>query len=96
MTVKILQNQGRHSVLAFISLLPISVVCILDIEANGFYDSSNQLYDTALSTRGYTQHAFRPYIDSEINHKHYLIRIKEWILLTCLVSSGTIRLFYPF
>ena len=25
------------------------------------HDSSNQLHDAALLTRGYTQHAFRPY-----------------------------------
>ena len=72
---KILQNHGRHSMLAFLSSLPISVFWILDIEANKFYDNSNQLIDTALLTRGYTQHALRRYIDSEINHKRYFIKI---------------------
>ena len=60
---------------AFLSSLPISVLRILDIAANKFYDSSNQLYDAALLTRGYTQHAFCPYIDSEINHTCYFIKI---------------------
>ena len=31
--------------LAFLSSLPISVLRILDTEANKFYDRSNQLYD---------------------------------------------------
>ena len=57
--------------LAFLSSLPISVLCILDIKVNKFYNSSNQLYDAALLTRGYTQHAVCFYIDSEINHKRY-------------------------
>ena len=74
MTVKILQNHGHHS-LAFLSSLPIYVLCILYIEANKFYYSSNQLYDAALLTHGYTQRAIRPYIDSEINHKRYFIKI---------------------
>ena len=61
--------------LAFLSSLPISVLRILDTEANKFYDRSNQLYDAALLTRGYTQHALRLYIDSEINHKRHYIKV---------------------
>ena len=61
--------------LAFLSSLPISVLRILDTEANKFYDRSNQLYDAALLTRGYTQHALRPYIDSKINHKRHYIKV---------------------
>ena len=61
--------------LAFQSSLPISVLRILDTEANKFYDRSNQLYDAVLLTRGYTQHALRPYIDSEINHKRHYIKV---------------------
>ena len=61
--------------LAYFSFLPISVLCILDTEANKFYNRSNQLYDAALLTRGYTQHALRPYIDSEINHKRHYIKV---------------------
>ena len=34
-----------------------------------------QLYDAALLTRCYTQHALRPFIDSEINHKGHFIKI---------------------
>ena len=37
----------------------ISVLCILDIEANTFYDRSNQLCSVAFLTRGYTQYALR-------------------------------------
>ena len=32
-------------------------------------------YEAALLTRCYTQHALRPLIDSEINHKRHFIRI---------------------
>ena len=61
--------------LAFLSSLPISVLRILDTEANKFYDRSSQLYDAALLTRGCTQHALRPYIDSGINHKRHYIKV---------------------
>ena len=61
--------------LAFLSLLLISVLRSLDTEANKFYDRSNQLYYAALLTRGYTQYALRPYIDSEINHKRHYIKV---------------------
>ena len=40
----------------------------MDTEANKLYDRSNRLYDTALLSRCYTQHALRPVIDSKINH----------------------------
>ena len=62
---------------AFLSSLPISALRILDTEANKFYDRSNQLYDAALLTRGYTQHTLRPYIDSEINHKRHYIEVSS-------------------
>ena len=60
---------------AFLSSLPISVLRILDTEANKFYDRNHQLYDAALLTRCYTQHALRPFIDSETNHKQHFIKI---------------------
>ena len=50
-----LEDHGRHSMLSFLSSLPISVLCILDTEANKFYDRNHQLYDTVLLTRCYTQ-----------------------------------------
>ena len=58
-----------------LSSLPISVLRILDTEANKFYDRNHQLYDAALLTRCYTPHALRPFIDSEINHKRHFIKI---------------------
>ena len=58
-----------------LSSLPISVLRILDTEANKFYDRNHQLYDAALLTRCYTQHALRPFIDSETNHKRHFIKI---------------------
>ena len=90
---KILEDHGRHSMLSFLSSLPISVLRILDTEANKFYDRNHQLYDAALLTRCYTQHALRPFIDSETNHKRHFIKIpfiiKELNLLTYLVSLRT-------
>ena len=63
------------SMLSYLSLLPISVLRSLDTEANNFYDRSNRLYDAALLTRCYTQHALRPVIDSEINHQRHFLKI---------------------
>ena len=56
--------------------LSISSLCNYDIEANKFYDRAHWLYDAALLTRCYTQHALRPYIDSEINHIRNFIKIQ--------------------
>ena len=44
----------------------------LDTEANKFYDRAHRLYDAAILTRCYTQHALRPYIDYEINHIRHI------------------------
>ena len=61
--------------LSLLSSLPIPVLRILDIEANKFYDRNHQIYDAALLTRSYTQHALRPLIDSEMNHQRHFIKI---------------------
>ena len=61
--------------LSYLSLLPISVLRSLDTEANKFYDRTNRLYDAALLTRCYTQHALRPVIDSKINQIRHFIKI---------------------
>ena len=48
----------------------------MDTAANNFYNRSNRLYDAALLTRCYTQHALRrPVIDSKINHVRHFIKI---------------------
>ena len=75
---KVLEDHGRHSMLSFLSSLPISLISVLRIletEANKFYDRNHQLYDAALLTRCYTQHALCPFIDSETNHKRHFIKI---------------------
>ena len=54
--------------------LSISSLYNLDIEANKFYDRAHRLNDAAILTRCYTQHALRPYIDSEINHIRHFIK----------------------
>ena len=46
----------------------------MDIEANKFYDRAHRLYDAAILTRCYTQHALWPYIDSEINRIRHFIK----------------------
>ena len=61
--------------ISILSPLPISVLRILDTEANKFNDRNHQLYDAALLTRCYTQHALCPFIDSETNHKRKFIKI---------------------
>ena len=48
----------------------------MDIEANKFYDRAHRLYDAAILTQCYTQHALWPYIDSEINHIRQSIKIQ--------------------
>ena len=72
---EILDVHGRHRMLSYLSSLPISVLRSLDTEANKFYDRSNRLYDAALLTTCYTQHALRPVIDSKINHVRHYIKI---------------------
>ena len=66
---------GRHCMLSYFSSLPISVLRSLDTEAKKFYDRTNRLYDAALLTRSYTQHALRPVIDSKINPIRHFIKI---------------------
>ena len=61
--------------LLYLNSLPFSALRSLDTEANKFYDRTNSLYDTALLTRCYTQHALRPVIDSKINHIRHFIKI---------------------
>ena len=60
-----LREHGRHAMLSFLSSLPIPVLRVLDIEANRFYDRNHQMYEAALLTRCYTQHALHPFIDAE-------------------------------
>ena len=60
--------------LSKLALLSMSSLRKLDDEANKFYDRKHDLYEAALLTRCYTQHALRPYIDSEINHIRHFIK----------------------
>ena len=61
--------------LSKLASLSISSLRKLDDEANKFYDRKHDLYETILLTRCYTQHALRPYIDSEISHIRHFIKI---------------------
>ena len=51
--------------LSKLASLSVSSLRKLDDEANKFYDRKHDLYEAALLTRCYTQHAPRPYIDFE-------------------------------
>ena len=72
----ILKHSGRHMALSRLVTLSISSLRTLDIEANKFYDRAHRLFDAAILTRCYTQHALRPYIDPEINHIRHFIKIQ--------------------
>ena len=61
--------------LSYLISLPTPVLRSLDTEANIFYDRNHQMYGAALLTRCYTQHALRPFIDSESNHIRHFIKI---------------------
>ena len=76
--------------LSKLSSLSIASLRKLDEEANKFYESKHDLYHTALLTRCYTQHALRPYIDSEINHIRHFIKYHSSIR----VSISSIYLAY--
>ena len=56
--------------------LSISSLRNLDIKANKFYDRAYRLYDAALLTRCYTQHALWPYIDPAIIISRILSKIQ--------------------
>ena len=71
---KILKS-GRHQMLSKLSSLSIAFLRKLDEEANKFYDRKHDSYQTSLLTRCYTQHALRPYIDSEMNLIRHFIKI---------------------
>ena len=73
--LNILLNSGRHQMLSKLASLSVSSLRKLDDDANKFYDRKHDLYEAALLTRCYTQHALRPYIDSEINHIRNFIKI---------------------
>ena len=52
-----LKHPGQHMALSRLVTLSIYSIRNLDIEANKFYDRAHRLYDAALFTRCYIQHA---------------------------------------
>ena len=62
--------------LSRLSSFSIASLRKLDEEASKFYDRKHVFYQTALLIRCYTQHALRPYIDSEMNHIMHFIKIQ--------------------
>ena len=63
-----LNNHGRHGSPSFLSSLPISTLCNLELEANKLYDRAIKVYKAALLSRCYVQHFLSPYIGSEVKH----------------------------
>ena len=61
--------------LSKLASLSVSSLLKLDDEANKVYNRKHDLYEAALLTRCYIQHAIRPYIDSKINHIRHFIKI---------------------
>ena len=64
-----------QQMLSKLTSLSVSTLPKFDNEANKFYDRKHELYEAALLTRCYTQHALHPYIDSEINHIRHFNKI---------------------
>ena len=71
-----LKHSGLHMAHSRLVTLSFSSLRYLDTEANKFYDRAHRLYDAALLTGCYTQHALQPYIDSEINQFRHFIKIQ--------------------
>lgn len=92
----ILNTRGRHDMMSYLSSLPVPVKLKLDEEANKFYDKGHRFYFAALLTRCYLQHALRPTIDSEIDHKRYFIKVPfinkgiEFIDLPSIFRDGSV------
>ena len=67
-----LLNFERHQMLFKLASLSNFSLRKLDDEASKFYYRKHDLYEAALLTKCYTQHALHPYIDSEINQiRHF-------------------------
>ena len=89
--------KGTHNY----SFISIASLCKLNEEANKFYDRKHDCYQTALLTRCYTQHALRPYIDSEINNIIHFIKIPfinkgiDFIDLPSIFKDNTVESSIP-
>ena len=60
--------------MALSRLVTLSISSLRNLDIDKFYDRAHRLYDAAILTQCYTQHALRPYIDSEINHIRHFIK----------------------
>ena len=65
---------SRHGLFSFLSSLPISALCNLELEANTLYDRANKFYKAA-RIRCYVKYFLSPYIESEVKHKRHFIQI---------------------
>ena len=85
----------------FLSSLPISVLRILDTEANKFYDRNHQLCGAALLTGCCTQHALRPFVNSEVGRRRRFVGIPfvdegiEFIDLPGVFGDGSVASSVP-
>ena len=96
-----IRKSGHHQMLSKLSSLSIASLRKLDEEANKFYDRKHDIYHTAILTRCYTQHALRPYTDSEMNHIRHFIKIPfinkgiDFIDLPSIFRDNTVELSIP-
>ena len=89
---KVLEDHGRHSMLSFLSSLPISVLRILDTEANKFYDRSHQDQDqdSLLVKRRNDNHSPGPVIRELVPSSHQRSELSNTIL--CIFSGWDQRI----
>ena len=83
-------TEGGNSVIMFVRFLWYK-----------FYNRKHDLYEAALLTRCYAQHALRPYFDSEINNIRHFIKIPfinkgiEFIDLPSIFRDNNVILAIP-
>ena len=81
--------------------MPISVLRYLELEANKLYDRANKLYKAAHLTTCYVQHFLSPFIDSDVDHKRYFIKISfisngmEFIDSHSILKDNLVILSFP-
>ena len=73
----------------------------MDTETNKFYNRTSLLYNVALLTRCYTQHALSPVIGSKINHIRHFIKMPfinkgmDFIDLPSIFRDKSVQSFIP-
>ena len=66
-----LNTHDCQGLLSLLSYLPISVLDYLEEEVNKFHTRASRSYNAALLNKCDVQQFISPYIDSEVNRKHF-------------------------